>query len=147
MSKDVTLPVPCLVQKEVTGVKSVRNLTSVHQSRVEHPVQEYKTHTKYCSLNFWRYFCELPPVHVVYLSNLVVFPRIKLSLSLSLDFAGNPFPGRDVVTFKLSSRQMPEVVDGPQGNKVIRTVQLETVFEMNYTTGTWRKLQVKRVIE
>ena len=76
-------------------------------------------------------------------------PHIKLSPSLSLppDFAGNPFPGRDVVTFKLSSRQMPEVVDGPQGNKVIRTVQLETVFEMNYTTGTWRKLQVKRVIE
>lgn len=62
-------------------------------------------------------------------------------------YVGNPFPGREVVTFKLSSRQMPEVVDGPQGNKVVRNVQLETVFEMNYTTGTWRKLQVKRVIE
>ena len=48
----------------------------------------------------------------------------------------NPYPNREVVTIKLNDRVQEET----EGKKVL----IETVFEMNYKTGMWRKLQYKR---
>ncbi|CAI8008603.1 Negative elongation factor A [Geodia barretti] len=48
----------------------------------------------------------------------------------------NPYPNREVVTIKLNDRVQEE----SEGKKVL----IETVFEMNYKTGMWRKLQYKR---
>ena len=50
--------------------------------------------------------------------------------------AENPYPNREVVTIKLNDRVQEE----SEGKKVL----IETVFEMNYKTGMWRKLQYKR---
>ena len=50
--------------------------------------------------------------------------------------AENPFPNREVVIVKLNDRVQEE----SEGKKVL----IETVFEMNYTNGMWRKLQYKR---
>ena len=62
----------------------------------------------------------------------------------------NPNPSQPVVTIKLNERrsveegQMP-LEDGSGGARMVRrNVLIETVFEMNYTTGQWRKLQLKR---
>lgn len=56
----------------------------------------------------------------------------------------NPLPGHNVISLKLSQRQQQEYITNAEGEKTLRNVQLETVFEMNYNTGQWRKLQVKR---
>ena len=59
----------------------------------------------------------------------------------------NPHPSRDVVTVKLNEKQMTEeVVTGPEGQATSRNVLIETVFEMNYSNGLWRKLQFKRTL-
>ena len=50
--------------------------------------------------------------------------------------AENPFPNREVVTVKLNDRVQEE----SDGKKVL----IETVFEMHYTNGMWKKLQYKR---
>ena len=39
-----------------------------------------------------------------------------------------------------------EVVTGPEGQTTSRNVLIETVFEMNYSNGLWRKLQFKRTL-
>lgn len=59
----------------------------------------------------------------------------------------NPLPGHNVISLKLNQRHEQEQVQTPEGDKVIRNIQLETVFEMNYNTGQWRKLQVKRPLQ
>ena len=46
------------------------------------------------------------------------------------------FPNREVVTVKLNDRVREE----SEGKKVL----IETVVEMNYTNGMWRKLEYKR---
>ena len=58
----------------------------------------------------------------------------------------NPYPGRDVIRIKLNEKQMQETVVLAEGGKTTRNVLVETVFEMNYTNGLWRKLQFKRPI-
>ena len=59
----------------------------------------------------------------------------------------NPHPSRDVVTVKLNEKKMTEeVVTGPEGQTTSRNVLIETVFEMNYSNGLWRKLQFKRTL-
>ena len=59
----------------------------------------------------------------------------------------NPHPSRDVVTVKLNEKQITEeVVTGPEGQTTSRNVLIETVFEMNYSNGLWRKLQFKRTL-
>ncbi len=64
-----------------------------------------------------------------------------------LPIPDNPLPGHDVISIKLNQRQQQEVIQTPEGEKTTRNIQLETVFEMNYTTGQWRKLQVKRRLD
>jgi negative elongation factor A len=59
----------------------------------------------------------------------------------------NPLPGHDVISLKLNQRQEQEEVKDVDGQASLRNVQLETIFEMNYKTGQWRKLQVKRPIQ
>ena len=55
-----------------------------------------------------------------------------------------------MLTIKLNSKQEVEEVTMPNkdgGGGVVkgkRTVLIETVFEMNYGNGQWRKLQLKR---
>ncbi len=61
--------------------------------------------------------------------------------------AENPLPGHNVLTIKLNQRQQQEIVQTPNGENRSRNVQLDTVFEMNYSTGQWRKLQVKRPLD
>lgn len=62
----------------------------------------------------------------------------------------NPNPSQPVVTIKLNERRSVEegqmlLEDGSGGTRMVRrNVLIETVFEMNYTTGQWRKLQLKR---
>ena len=62
----------------------------------------------------------------------------------------NPNPSQSVVTIKLNERRTVEegqvpLDDGSGGTRTARrNVLIETVFEMNYTTGQWRKLQLKR---
>ena len=62
----------------------------------------------------------------------------------------NPNPSQQVLTIKLNSKQEVEEVALPSkepGGGVVkgkRTVLIETVFEMNYSNGQWRKLQLKR---
>ena len=60
----------------------------------------------------------------------------------------NPYPDHEVVTVKLNEKQVVEEVANPtaEGKTSTRKVLLETVFEMNYTNGRWRKLQYKRVL-
>ena len=64
--------------------------------------------------------------------------------------ADNPNPSQSVVTIKLNERRTVEegqvpLDDGSGGTRTARrNVLIETVFEMNYTTGQWRKLQLKR---
>ena len=74
-----------------------------------------------------------------------ILSTVKTHLSLILhnfctDFViystENPYPNREVVTIKLNDRVQEE----SEGKKVL----IETVFEMNYKTGMWRKLQYKR---
>ena len=53
------------------------------------------------------------------------------------------------MTIKLNSKQDVEEVSFPSkdGSSVLkgkRNVLIETVFEMNYGNGQWRKLQLKR---
>lgn len=53
------------------------------------------------------------------------------------------------MTIKLSSKREMEEVNfpGKDGGPVVRgkrDVLIETVFEMNYSNGQWRKLQLKR---
>lgn len=55
-------------------------------------------------------------------------------------------PGHNVISLKLNQKQQQEYVQNSEGESVARNVQLETIFEMNYNTGQWRKLQVKRPI-
>ncbi len=55
----------------------------------------------------------------------------------------NPNPDQPVVTIKLNERQEMEEVAGPEGG-VVKRIVYETVFEMNYSNGQWRKLQIKR---
>ena len=68
----------------------------------------------------------------IYLSkfNLFVHPALP---------AENPYPSREVVTVKLNDRVQEE----SEGKKVL----IETVFEMNYKNGMWRKLQYKRPLQ
>ena len=56
----------------------------------------------------------------------------------------NPNPSQPVVTIKLSERQETEEVAAQGGGVAKRNIMYETVFEMNYTNGQWRKLQIKR---
>lgn len=63
-----------------------------------------------------------------------------------LVFVDNPLPGHNVISLKLNQKQQQEYVQNSEGESVARNVQLETIFEMNYNTGQWRKLQVKRPI-
>lgn len=58
----------------------------------------------------------------------------------------NPNPDRNTLTVKLNERQLTEDVPSPEGQMLTRTVLIETVFEMNYSNGQWRKLQFKRPI-
>ena len=73
---------------------------------------------------------------------------LKLHIKLYiLCYTENPLPGHEVISIKLNQRQQQEYVQTTEGSRRIRNVQLETVFEMNYTTGQWRKLQVKRPLD
>ena len=57
----------------------------------------------------------------------------------------NPNPSQSVVSIKLNERQAEEMVKGREGAlPVKRSVLIETIFEMNYSNGQWRKLQLKR---
>jgi len=56
----------------------------------------------------------------------------------------NPNPSQSVLTIKLNERQDMEEVALPAGGVAKRNVTYETVFEMNYGNGQWRKLQIKR---
>ena len=58
----------------------------------------------------------------------------------------NPNPAQPIMTIKLSEKHEAEEVPTPSlaGGVVKRNVLYETVFEMNYTNGQWRKLQIKR---
>ena len=56
----------------------------------------------------------------------------------------NPNPDRNTLTVKLNERQQTEDIVTPEGQRMTRTVLIETVFEMNYSNGQWRKLQFKR---
>ena len=50
------------------------------------------------------------------------------------------------MTIKLNERHATEEVGSPEGGMVPRNVLIETVFEMNYSNGLWRKLQLKRTV-
>ena len=67
----------------------------------------------------------------------------NLTFSSSPD---NPHPDREVMTIKLNERHATEEVGSPEGGTVPRNVLIETVFEMNYSNGLWRKLQLKRTV-
>jgi hypothetical protein len=61
----------------------------------------------------------------------------------------NPNPSQQVLTIKLNSKQDTEEVSFPSkdGSSMVRgkrNILVETVFEMNYGNGQWRKLQLKR---
>ena len=62
----------------------------------------------------------------------------------------NPHPGRDVIMVKLNDCvQWEGPGGGGEGGKGEggegRKVLIEMVFEMNYKTGLWRKLQFQRL--
>jgi len=60
----------------------------------------------------------------------------------------NPNPSQAVTTIKLNSRQEVEEIRLPSKDSTVvkakRTTLIETMFEMNYQNGQWRKLQLKR---
>lgn len=58
----------------------------------------------------------------------------------------NPYPDHQVVTIKLNEKHETEEVTTPTGTVSTRKVLLETVFEMDYSTGRWRKLQYKKTL-
>ena len=63
---------------------------------------------------------------------------------LSLD---NPYPEKGhVLTIILNEKTLQETVVTASGQQVLRTVIVQTAFEMNYKNGLWRKLQIKRPI-
>ena len=60
----------------------------------------------------------------------------------------NPNPeGKNVVTVPLTKAEKKEpFLDSTSGQKGTKVYSIETVFEMNYGTGQWRKLQLKRLL-
>ena len=64
----------------------------------------------------------------------------------SLDSTENPYPGHEVLTIKLNEKHETEEVATPTGAPSTRKVLLETVFEMDYSSGRWRKLQYKKTL-
>ena len=64
-------------------------------------------------------------------------------MGFDIPITDNPHPNRDVVTVKLNDRIQREDTGGPGEG---RHMQIETVFEMNYKSGMWRKLQFKRPV-
>ena len=61
--------------------------------------------------------------------------------------AENPHPGQPVVRIKLNEKHTTEQVDSVGQPATVRHVLFETVFEMNYSNGQWRKLLFKRPID
>lgn len=59
----------------------------------------------------------------------------------------NPYPEKGhVLTIILNEKTLQETVVASSGQQVLRTVIVQTAFEMNYKNGLWRKLQIKRPI-
>lgn len=59
----------------------------------------------------------------------------------------NPHPEQgSVVTVPLTKVERQEPFVDQSGNKGVKVYLIETVFEMNYNTGQWRKLQLKRLV-
>ena len=60
----------------------------------------------------------------------------------------NPHPEQgSVVSVPLTKVVRQEQFSDAEGHKGIKTYSIETIFEMNYSTGQWRKLQLKRPIK
>ena len=63
-------------------------------------------------------------------------------------FTENPHPEQgSVVSVPLTKVVRQEQFSDAEGHKGIKTYSIETIFEMNYSTGQWRKLQLKRPIK
>lgn len=59
----------------------------------------------------------------------------------------NPYPEKGhVLTIILNEKTLQEAVVTPSGQQGLRTVIVQTAFEMNYKNGLWRKLQIKRPV-
>jgi len=59
----------------------------------------------------------------------------------------NPYPEKGhVLTIILNEKTLQETVVTSSGQQVLRTVIVQTAFEMNYKNGLWRKLQIKRPV-
>lgn len=60
----------------------------------------------------------------------------------------NPYPHLEVIAVKLNERIESEGTGegGGEEKGEGRKFMIETVFEMNYKTGLWRKLQYKRPV-
>ena len=59
----------------------------------------------------------------------------------------NPHPGHPVVSIKLNEKHTTEQVNSVGQPATVRHVLIETVFEMNYSNGQWRKLLFKKTIK
>ena len=74
---------------------------------------------------------------------MLIYINPPLNL-LSLD---NPYPEKGhVLTIILNEKTLQETVVTASGQQALRTVIVQTAFEMNYKNGLWRKLQIKRPI-
>lgn len=62
-------------------------------------------------------------------------------------YVDNPYPEKGhVLTIILNEKTLQEAVVTPSGQQGLRTVIVQTAFEMNYKNGLWRKLQIKRPV-
>ncbi len=106
----------------------------------EGPLSEVLKGRVYCITEYLQYINSPLPPHT---------PSDLIPSSIS-SLPDNPNPSQPVMTIKLNSKQDVEEINFPSkdGSAVVvkgtRNVLIETVFEMNYGNGQWRKLQLKR---
>ena len=61
--------------------------------------------------------------------------------------AENPHPSHPIVNIKLNEKHTTEQVVPAEGQPpIVRHMLIETVFEMNYSNGQWRKLLFKKTL-
>lgn len=71
----------------------------------------------------------------------------RMIISFLSGITENPHPEKgSVVTVPLTKVERQEPFVDQSGNKNVKVYLIETVFEMNYNTGQWRKLQLKRLV-